>query len=787
MFERDALQAALDERYQLGEVLGRGGMGTVYAAVDRKHGRAVAIKVLHAELGSSLDRDRFLREIETLARLNHPHILPLHDSGSAGPYTYFVMPRVEGQSLAERLSREGTLSPDAALRIAQEVADALAYAHAHGVLHRDIKPANVLLHGGHALVVDFGIAQLLDRYEGPGQLALTQPGILLGTPLYMSPEHIHGRELDGRSDVYSLGCVLFEMLTGRSPSDERERIPEVPGELSGLVARALARNPADRYAGAEEFRIALERARSSLASARTLPQKAGSGRPWRTSPPMVRRFLIASGGTLLVLAGLLSLSPAMRRRFLPGAGAIPIRSLAVLPLANLSGDPSQEYFADGLTEELIMECSKIAALRVISRTSVMGFKGTRDRLPTIAQTLAVDAVVEGSVMKVGDHVRVSAKLVRARPENQLWAESYERKLRDVLALQAELAQAIAHTVQIELSPAERKRFDSVAAINPDAHEAYLHGRFLLDSRDEKLYREAIREFERATRIDPTYARAWAGLADAYYFLSSVFLPPSEAIPKARSAAERALALDQELADAHAALGVIQSQYDWEWTNAEKELRRALEINSSYSPAHFYYSLLLSAQGRFDEALEQARVAHEVDPLSRYLTGWWAYIFYLKGDYDEAIRRYSTLAREDPGRADWQWSLGLCYEQKGEFGLGISAYQKAIALGAPPVISNGLARAYAVAGRTREARSLLARNLAQEATGKQQPYSVALVYAGLDDRERAFLWLEESYRQRSEELTWIKVDPRLRGLRSDPRFDQLVQQMRLVRAPSIAAQ
>ncbi len=775
----ERLRTALAERYRVERELGHGGMATVYLAEDLKHHRTVAIKVLDPELGAAIGPERFLREIEIAARLQHPNILALHDSGSADGLLYFVMPYVEGESLRDRIRRELQLPIDDAVRIAREVADALACAHEHGVVHRDIKPENILLSGGHATVADFGIARAVSEAAGA---KLTQTGVSIGTPAYMSPEQAAGSPVDARSDLYALGCVLYEMLAGQPPftGSTAESIihqhlateapavtgprPSVPAELARILRRTLAKSPADRYASA----IQLGKA---LAAASTTPAEAAAARARRPRATLAPTVIAASVAIVLVLSVLVWL-----RQHQAGPGRI--ESLAVLPLTNMSGDTAQEYFADGMTEELIDHLSKIAALRVISRTSVMAYKQVKKPVPQIARELHVDAVVEGSVLRAGDRVRITAELINARPEKHLWGDRYERELRDVLALQAEVAGAIAREVRVKLSADEKVRLAEARPVDPAAHDAYLKGRFFLNTRSERLFRMSIEQFKAAIRIDSSYAPAWAGLADAYYQGSSVYVPPSEAMPAARAAAEKAIELDHGLAEAHAALAVVRSQYDWEWEAADREIRRAIELNPNSATAHEYFATLLMDTGNLEGALVEWKRAHDLDPLGDYVSGMWAYTYYMAERYDEAIVRYRALAASDPQNAMMHWSLALCYGMTGAHDDAIAEGRKAVALGDAPFALACLARACALAGRRAEARQILDQ-LARLPRGSYvSPFGIAMVHAALGDADRVFQSLEKAYADRDENILFMRREPALKRFRSDPRFHDLLRRLKL---------
>ncbi len=775
------LQAALAGLYRIHEEAGHGASATVFEAEDLKHGRRVALKVLHPEIARAMGPQRFLREIELAAGLQHPHVLPLYDSGAVGPFLFYATPMVEGGSLRDRLARDGELPLDEALRIGAEVADGLAFAHGRGVVHRDIKPENILLSSGHALVADFGIARAL---TGETAAALTATGFAVGTPIYMSPEQAAGSaRVDAHADLYSLGCVLFEMLAGRPPfvgstaesvirqhlavppPDLRILRPTIGEGIAGFVSRLLAKDPIDRPPDASSVREFLERARHDPAG-RILP---GAG-AWP------RRFLpVGFGLLLLAVLGVVALRPRAPAGCSPSAA---IRSLAVLPFENLSGDEGQEYFANGMTDELIGSLATIGSLRVISRTSSMSYKGARKPIPVIARELDVDAVVEGSAVRQGDRVRVRIELIQARPERSLWAERFDRSFGDVLALQAELASSIAREVKARLTPEERTRLAAPPNIRPEAHEAYLRGRFALSRLNLDGYRTAIEQFKSALTADPSDARSWVGLANVYYYMSNVYLPPNEAIPSSRAAAESALALNPKLAEAHSALGVLLSQYDWKWPEAEAEFRRAIELSPSDAASHLFYATLLAETNRIDEGVVEFERARSLDPLSFYIATVWIQPEYLGGMYERVLERMRALARTDSTYGPTYVLMGLCHLGRGRIAEAIPDLERGAERGDNTYAIGVLGHAYGRAGRALDARRMLEALHARSRKEHVSGYSIAIVHLGLGERDQAFDWLERAFQNRDEDLAPIRVDPLLVPLRGDARYRSLLARMNL---------
>jgi serine/threonine protein kinase/Tfp pilus assembly protein PilF len=729
------LRAALAGRYTIERELGRGGMATVYRAGDVKHRRTVAIKVLRPELAAQLGPDRFLREVEIAASLNHPHILALYDSGDADGFLFYVLPYVEGESLRDKLTRERQLSVEDALRITRQVAAALGYAHARNVIHRDIKPENVLLHEGEAMVTDFGIALAVSA-AADDRLTLT--GLAVGTPAYMSPEQAAGeRALDARSDVYSLGCVLYEMLAGEPPYTGptaqavitkrmvdpvplvRRLRADVPLGVEQALTKALAKVPADRWASAVTFAAALTA-------------------PAPSRPP----------------------------------------SVAVLPFLNLSADPENEYFADGITEDVIAHLSKIRALKVISRTSVMAFKQREQSLKEIGARLEAATLLEGSVRRVGDRVRIVAQLIDAESDRHLWAETYDRQLTDVFAIQTDVALHIAAALKAELSPDEQSRLRKEPTGDLQAYQLYLQGRYCHLRYTEEGSRKGIAYFEQAIARDPEYALAYAALAMAYAELGETGAQrPDEAYARAKDAATKALALDSGLGEAHCMLAYIKAARDFDWVGAEEGFKRALALTPNSADTYDLYGRMCLALERNDEALAMERRAQELDPLAHRADVARALL--RVGRYDEALQAATRAIELDPHYARAHATLAWAYLKKGLFERGVAELQTAVSLSPGDTLWLGqLGQAYGVVGDVAKAREVL-RQL--EALSRQRfvsPYHMAFVYTGLGEQERAIDWLERAYEGRSGPVYSVKGSFLFTPLHGHPRFVALLKKMNL---------
>jgi len=783
------IAAALADRYRIDRELGQGGMATVFLAEDLKHHRQVAIKVLKPELAAALGAERFLREITTTANLRHPHILPLYDSGEADGFLYYVMPYVEGEALRERLEREKQLPLDEALRIAAEVADALSYAHSRGVIHRDIKPENILLENGHAVVADFGIAKALDEAGGG---SLTQTGTAIGTPQYMSPEQAAGqKDLDGRSDLYSLACVLYEMLGGQPPftgptvksvvhqhlTVEAPPItnlrPAVPPAVAATLQRALAKAPADRFNPVAQFALAL----SSAPTTPTTPAP-GAAVP-QTAVRTARHPGIVVGATLIVLAAVAIIVRLGRSPAAPGA----IRSIAVMPLDDYSADSTQAYFAEGMTDELTTDLASISSLRVISRGSVMQYAGRhRPPAPEIARSLNVDAIVEGSVTRAGDRVRITAQLIDARADRHLWARTFERKSSDVLALQAQLASAIAGAINVQLTPREQSRLSNAPSIDPAAHDAYLKGRYFFARPSDQNLQLAIAQFDTAVTLSPTFAPAYSGLSDAYTWaaFNEGFISVTDAKPLAKETAERAVALDSMSAEAHTSLGVFEGWLDYDWDGAERELRRAIALNPNYAFAHDQLGLILAIVGRFDEATAEGDRAIALDPLSPSILTDQVVALMFSGRTADALALDRKAEDLDPTFFFPAEEEGLVAMGAGDYRGAIAKFQASRARGAPPFVTAILAYAQAKSGDRAGAMAAIGELKKISPGGHVAPHALALLYLGLGDHARALDYLEQAYVANSQQLVWLKVDPMYDPLRSEPRFVALMQRMNFLK-------
>ena len=764
-------------------------MGEVYRAHDPRLGRQVAIKLLPAVAAADPpSRERLRREAMAVAALDHPYICKIFEICEHGDALFLVMEYIEGETLHRRL-QDGRLPLSDALLAAGEIAEALQEAHARRFLHRDLKPANIMLtKQGHVKVMDFGLAKRVEEPPSPDQAThemaaqLTAHGNIVGTPDYMSPEQVKGVTLDERSDLFSFGVVLAEMIGGRHPfrqpstGETLSAVLREPPDLSAdipqgpraLVRRLLAKTPADRYASAAEVRADLARLSSSTKSIEA------PGRPavWKRLAWGALAIGLAIVGYLFVMSDLLR--PSSR-----APGATVVRSIAVLPLDNYSGDPSQDYFAEGMTDELTANLATISQLRVISRGSAMQFKG-KDRPPTpdIARKLDVDAVVEGSVSRSGDKVRITAQLIDARADKHLWAKSFERSSRDVLALQAELASAIAREVNVQLTSSEQSRLTAATSVNPGAHDAYLKGRYFFNRPSDANLQKAIAQYEAAVKASPAFAPAYSGLSDAYLWAgyNEGFITASEARPKAKAAAEKAVELDGNSAEARTSLAVFKLFYEYDLAGCEREFRRALTLNPNYAFAHDQFGMALAFQGRYDEAIIEGRRAIELDPLSPQVLIDAAVPYMFQRNAAPAKELARRAAELDPTYFFPVMVDGWTDLEMGKFREAIPALRKAKAMESPPFVTAYLAFAYGAAGDREAAMAELAELKKMSRDGTVLPFNLALVYLGLGDHARALEYLEHALAADSQMMAWIGRDHIFDRIRSEPRFVALVKKM-----------
>jgi serine/threonine protein kinase/Tfp pilus assembly protein PilF len=781
--------------YVIIEKLGEGGMGVVYRARDEKLQRDVALKFLGVlTTGSAASHEKILEEARAISALNHPNICIVYEVGEADGKPYIAMEFVEGKPLSAEILSTG-MALDQVERYGIQLAEALSHAHSRGIIHRDLKSANVIITPtGLLKVLDFGISRRLDSNGEEGTTRFDQSWesqhTFTGTLPYVAPEVFKGQVADERSDIWSLGVLLYEMVAGRRPFHGatayelsaailREKQPDItqpiPAVMQSILDKCLNKDPGQRYQSAGEVRAALETAGTASRTQNFLTVINQPSGIWT-----VRNLLLLFGVAALALGLGYWMQERKTARTPPVPGAI--QSIAVLPLENLSGDPAQDYFADGMTDALITELSQIKKLRVISRTTVMQYKHTRKPLQEIAEELRVQAIVEGSVMRVGDRVRISAKLIQTNIEGTLWADNFERQYTDILALQSDVATAIARQISVELSSSEQTELARNRSVVPEAYEDYLKGRFESAKRTQEGFIAAEEYFKKAIDKDPTFAGAYAGLAEVYLNMSSYQMRPSkEVIPLAKQAVAKALELDERLAEAHSALAAIRF-YNLELQGVESEFLRAIELNPGFAQGLHWYALYLAAMDRKDAAETEIKLAREIDPKSLIINANVGWCYYLAKNYDKSIEAQKETLRLDPSFGVSYGYLGQAYLEKGQYEMAIEAFRRNVSL-EPSSVSrkSELANAYFRAGRMKEAEEIVEEFSHLNGNRYVSSYDWAMVYAGKRGKEKTLQWLEKGYEERNGRLVNLAVHPQFAFLHSDPGFQRLLKEIGIASA------
>ena len=790
----DRLKTALADRYAIEREIGAGGMATVYLAEDLKHHRKVAVKVLRPDLAAALGPERFLREIEVAAQLHHPHILPLYDSGEADGFLYYVMPYEEGQSLREKLAKEGELPVTEAVRLLRDVVDALAHAHKHGVVHRDIKPDNVMLSDRHALVTDFGVAKAVT--EATGRQQLTTAGVALGTPAYMAPEQaVADPHIDHRADIYAVGALAYELLTGRPPftgttpqmilSAHVTEAPElvtkhrtaVPPALASLVMKCLEKKPADRWQTAEELLIHLE----------ALATPSGGVTPTDTRPVAAvgapqRKTLVGAGALLgaLVVAAvgwwlLASRGGAVGDQ--PSGGIW----IAVLPFENLSANAEDEYYSDGITRDINAQLAKIGGFIVIAHGSARRSSSGEKSYRELADELGVDYLVDGSVRRTDGRVHINASLIDPATGGQLWSDVYdhEESVAEIVHSEGELAQQVATALGVTVAPEEQAKLAAEPTENTEAYNAYQLGRFFWNTRTVEGLRRAVDQFDAAIAADSGYALAYTGLADAYAlfpFYAVTDLSRREAYARAEQAARRAVELDSNLAEGRASLAYILEFGSWDWEGAEQEFRRGVALDPDYAVVRYWYSEYLGLVGRTDEGIAHASRAIALDPLAlfgRTILGW---LLQSAGDAEGAAVQFRKAIAVDSTYQLPHASLAIQYLTRG--GMRADAVTELELAGLPRNVAGAIADAVADSSRREAALALMLEHEKGAPVFEHDPAAFARLYSLIGLKDTAFTRLEAGYRARSEATVYLRLDPAFDNLRSDPRYRDLLRRMGL---------
>jgi len=796
--------------YRILEKLGGGGMGVVYKAEDLRLGRHVSLKFLPEELSKDpLAVERFQREARAASSLNHPHICTIYDVDQFDGQNFIVMEFLEGQTLKHRISGR-PLDLERVPEYGYQIADALEAAHAKAIIHRDIKPANIFVtDDGKLKLLDFGLAKLLPERKGVGRLAqrastfgattqdphLTSDGVALGTVAYMSPEQVRGEELDERTDLFSLGLVLYEMSTGlraftgntsglifeailnRAPTPPARLNPTIPIQLEQIISKALEKDRELRYRTASDMRADLQRLKRDTDSARAMPYSSGQAtrqKLRRNWPHFVWAGVL---GVLLLFFGLNV--GGLRDRLFEGAGQVHIDSIAVLPFANLSNDPKTEYLSDGITESLINSLSQLPNLAVMSRNTVFRYKGQSTDPQQVGRDLRVRAILTGRLIQTGDELLISVNLEDVKNSRQIWGEQYNRKISNLVSVQQEIAGDIYGRLRPRLAGEEMKLLSKRPTENVEAYQLYLQGLFYWNKWTQADFKKAADYFTQAAQKDPRYALSYAGLADTYSLLGDAgYLPPSEAWPKAKAAAMQALQIDDTLAEAHTSLGLVKEHFEWDWAGAEQEVKSAIELNPNSATAHHWYGDYLANMGRSEEGLRETKRARELDPLSLIINttlGWQLYLARLD---DQAIEQLRTVLDIDAKFSPARRTLEEVYAHMGKHKEAVAEREKVISLSGSPELAASIEEDFSKSGYKGVLQSWLDGLTEISKHGYVSSYSIAEGYMRMGEKDKAFDWLEKAYEEHDSGLVSIGVEPMFDPVRRDPRFRDILRRMKL---------
>jgi len=782
------------DRYEFMEELGKGGMGKVYKVFDTRIKEEVALKILKPEISDDEKTiERFTNELKFSRKIVHKNVCRLYDLGEEEGTHYITMEYVEGQDLKSLVRQTGQLAIPTTISIAKQVCEGLSEAHKLGTVHRDLKPSNIMIDKeGNARIMDFGIARSL-KAKG-----ITGVGVMIGTPEYMSPEQVEGKDVDQRSDIYSLGVILYEMVTGRipfegetplgiamkhkseMPKDPSEINTQIPDDLSKVILRCMEKNKEKRYQSAGEMRSELERIEKGISTTeRIIPKrKPITSREITVQFSMKKLFIPALVVIAITIIAVIIWQILSQKQIASLEPAKP--SIAVLPFVDLSSQKDQEYFCDGLADELINRLTKIESLMVPARTSAFSFKGKELDIQEIGKKLNVDMVLEGSLRKAGNKLRITVQLVNVADGYPVWSEKYERDEKDIFVLQDEISLAIVDKLRLKLLGEEKGKIVKRYTENVEAYQAYLKGRYHWNRRTEESLRKGLEYFSLAIEKDPNYALAYVGLAESFNIMGENFvIPPKEAFPAAKQAALKALQINKNLGEAYTSLAIVKVDFDWDWTGAEREYRRAIDLNPNYATTHQLYAEYLSMMKRHDEAIEEIKQALELDPLSLVINTVKGVVFYYKRQYDQAIKDLNNTLEIDPNFSLARLFLARCYIQKEKFDEAIAELQRAIAVSEGGMQYLGeLGVAYGAASKTDKAWKVLGDLMNLSKQKYVPPFYIAAIYLALGEKEQGFKWLEAAYDERDYNLCWLKVEPLVDSVRSDSRFKELLKKVGL---------